>query len=239
MSAPKLVAPASNLLLSSLPPKEYNNFLTRSTLIELSSGEVLGEPGDVTSNVCFPIDCFISLICKVDKQSSMEIGTVGPDGMLGLNLVLGSKTSLLRAVVETSGSALSMAADKFLKIYENSKALQQNMKNYTYIRLNQLCLTASCHRFHVLSSRLARWILTAQDSIRSNEINVTHAHLAAKLGVRRAGITNAAGVLQKKKLISYKMGRLKILDRKGLEANTCGCYKEIKKTYEIIMNPPK
>ena len=167
----------------------------------------------------------------------MEIGTVGPDGMLGLNVILGSKSSLLRAVVETSGSAISMPSDQFLKIYEKSKALQQILKSYTYIRLNQLCLTASCHRFHVLSARLARWILTAQDSTRASEFYVTHECLAGKLGVRRAGITNAAGALQKKKLISYKMGRLKILDRKGLKANTCGCYQAIKDTYKRIMKP--
>ena len=235
MSAAKLVTPASNLLLSTLPPKEYNNFLTQSTLTELSSGEVLSNHGDLTSNVCFPIDCFISLICKVDNKSCMEVGIVGPDGMLGLNLILGSPTPLLGAVVETTGLAVSMSSNQFLKIYEKCNTLQQIMKNYTYVRLNQLCLLASCHRFHVLSARLARWILTAQDSIRSSEINVTHACLAAKLGVRRAGITNAAGALQKKKLISYKMGRLKILDRRGLKANTCGCYKAIRETYKRIM----
>ena len=165
----------------------------------------------------------------------MEIGTAGPEGMLGLNIVLGSKTSLLRAVVETSGTALSMPSDRFLQIYEKSNVLQQNLKNYTYIRLNQLCLTASCHRFHVLDARLSRWILTAQDCTRSSEINITHEFLAARLGVRRAGITKAAGILQKKKLISYRMGRLKILDRKGLEAITCGCYQAIKETYEKLM----
>lgn len=235
MSAAKLVVPVTNLLLASLPPKEYENFLAQSKLIEFSSGEVLGEPGDETSNVCFPIDCFISLICKVDNQSCMEIGTVGPEGMLGLNIVLGSKTSLLRTVVETSGTALCMPSDQFLQIYEKSSALQQKLKNYTYIRLNQLCLTASCHRFHVLDARLSRWILTAQDGTRSSEINITHESLAARLGVRRAGITKAAGILQKKKLISYKMGRLKILDRKGLEAITCGCYQAINETYKKLM----
>ena len=179
MSAAKLVVPATNLLLVSLPTKEYENFLAQSELIELSSGEVLGKPGEVTSNVCFPIDCFISLICKVDDQTSMEIGTAGPEGMLGLNIVLGSKTTLLRSVVETSGTALSMPSDRFLQIYEKSNALQQKMKNYTYIRLNQLCLTAGCHRFHILDARLSRWILTAQDCTRSSEINITHEFLAA------------------------------------------------------------
>jgi len=235
LSAAKLVVPATNLLLASLPSKEHENFVAQSKLIELSSGEVLAEPGDVTSSVCFPIDCFISLICQVDNQSSMEIGTAGPEGMLGLNIVFGSKTTLLRAVVETSGTALSMPSDRFLQIYEKSNVLQQNLKNYTYIRLNQLCLTASCHRFHVLDARLSRWILTAQDCTRSSEINITHEFLAARLGVRRAGITKAAGILQKKKLISYRMGRLKILDRKGLEAITCGCYQAIKETYKKIM----
>ncbi len=123
----------------------------------------------------------------------------------------------------------------FLKMYEKNPALKLKLLNYSYVRMSQLSQTAGCNRFHVLDARLCRWILMVQDCLQSSEFYITHECLANKLGVRRAGVTKAAGILQKKKLISYRMGHLKILDRKGLEAITCGCYQSIKEIYTKIM----
>ena len=234
MLSPKRI-PVSNLLLASLPRKESQNFLAHCEPVELVSSEILGEPGEKVHNVYFPIDCFISLVGPIDSQTSMEVGMVGNEGMIGLSLALGVKFSLLRFLVQGAGTALRMDADQFLQIYEKSFTLQQKLKAYAYVRMNQLSQTAGCNRFHVVHARLARWILMTQDCAHSNEFNITHEFLSYMLGVRRSGITESAGMLQKKKLISYSHGHLKILDRSGLEATACGCYQASKETYKKIL----
>jgi CRP-like cAMP-binding protein len=234
MPAAKLYTP-TNLLLASLSRKEYENILSLSKLVELNSGEILSEAGKKITGVYFPVDCYISLLRKIDDTSDMEIGSVGPEGMLGINLALQVKVTLLHAVVGTAGSALFLSTKLFLGIYEKSTVLQQKLQNYAYIRMCQLSQTSGCNRFHVLDGRLCRWILTAQDCTHSNELNITHESLSGKLGVRRAGVTKAAGILQKKKLISYSKGHLKILDRRGLETIACECYRLNKEIYKKIM----
>jgi CRP-like cAMP-binding protein len=234
MLAPKRVS-IVNLLLASLPSKEYQNFLARCEPVELVISEILGEPGEQVRNVYFPIDSFVSLVGPVDDQTSMEVGMVGNEGMIGLSLALGVRFSLLRFLVQGSGSALRMDADQFLQIYEKSPTLQQKLKAYAYVRMNQLSETAACNRFHTVNARLARWILMTQDCAHSNEFDITHEFLSYMLGVRRAGITESAGMLQKKKLISYSRGHLKVLDRSALKATTCGCYQASKETYKKIL----
>ena len=227
--------PATNLLLASLPRKEYQRFLARCEPVELVSSEILGEPGKRVRYVYFPVNSFISLLAPIDSQDSTEVGMVGNEGMLGLNLALGVKFSLLRALVQGAGTALRMNADQFLQIYEKSAILQQKLKAYAYVRMTQLSQTAGCNRFHVVEARLARWILMTQDCAHSNEFHITHEFLSYMLGVRRAGITESAGILQKKKLVSYSMGHLKILDSSGLEATACGCYQASKETYKKVL----
>jgi len=226
---------ATNLLLASLPHKEYQSFLAFCEPVELVSSEILGEPGKRVRCVYFPINSFISLVAPIDSQTSMEVGIVGNEGMLGLNLVLGIKFSLLRSLVLGTGIALRMDADRFLQIYEKCATLQQKLKAYAYVRMTQLSQTAGCNRFHVLVSRFARWILMTRDCAHSNEFHITHEFLSNILGVRRAGITEAAGMLQKKKLICYSRGNLKVLDRIGLEVVACRCYQASKATYKKIL----
>jgi len=234
MSATKGI-PTTNLLLAFLPRKEYQSFLARCEPVELVSSEILGEPGNRVRYVYFPVNSFISLVAPIDSQDSMEVGMVGNEGMLGLNLALGVKFSLLRALVQGGGTALRMDADQFLQIYEKSAILQQKLKAYAYVRMTQLSQTAGCNRFHVVEARLARWILMTRDCAHSNEFHITHEFLSYMLGVRRAGITESAGMLQKKKLICYSRGHLKILDRSGLETAACGCYQASKETYKKIL----
>jgi len=234
MSAAKLTAP-TNSLLASLSQKEYANILSISKLVELNSGEILGEPGEAIKYVYFPINCYISLQKYIDKKSSLEIGIIGPKGFYGLNYVLGVKITLLRAVVEASGKALSISSKSFLKLCKQNKALKRKLENYAYVRMSQLSQTTGCNRFHVLDSRLCRWILMVQDCLQSSEFYITHESLSKKLGVRRAGVTKAAGILQKKKLITYNKGRIKILDRSKLEALACECYQLNKETYNKII----
>ncbi len=227
--------PATNLLLASLPRKERQNYLSQGELVELVSSEILGEPGKRVRYVYFPINSFISLVAPIDSHASMEVGMVGNEGMLGLNLALGVKFSLLHALVQGAGKALRMDDDQFLKIFEKCAILQQKLRAYAYVRMTQLSQTAGCNRFHVVEARLARWILMTRDCAHSNEFHITHEFLSYMLGVRRAGITEAAGMLQRKKLISYSWGHLKILDRRGLETAACRCYQKSKETYKNIM----
>ena len=234
MSAAKLFTP-TNLLLASLPEKEYENILSLGKLVELSSGDILGQAGKNFHSIYFPVNCTISLISQLNGKTKMEIAIVGPEGMLGLNSLLDVKVSLLNSIVEVSGTALTIDNKVFHKVHSKSTALQKILKNYIFVRLYQFSQTATCNRFHVINARLARWILMAQDCAHFNEFYVTHECLANKLGVRRAGVTQAAGELQKKKLISYKKGHLRILDRKGLETITCGCYQLNKNIYKDIM----
>jgi CRP-like cAMP-binding protein len=234
MSPAKLAAP-TNFLLASLSQKEYVNVLSLSKLVELNSGEIIGEPGQKINYVYFPINCYISLQKNIDNKSNLEIGIIGPEGFYGLNLVLGVGVTLLRAVVEASGTALSISSKSFLKLCKKNSELTQKLHNYTYVRMSQLSQTTGCNRFHVLDARLCRWILMVQDCLQSSEFYITHECLSKKLGVRRAGITKAAGILQKKKLISYNKGHIKILDRSKLEVLACGCYQLNKETFNKII----
>ncbi len=234
MLAPKRI-PVANLLLASLPRKESQNFLARCEPVELIFSEILNEPGKRVRHVYFPTKSFISLVAPIDSQTSMEVGMVGHEGMVGLNLALGVKFSLLRAIVQGAGTALRMDAVQFLQIYEKSAILQQKLKAYAYVRMTQLSQTIGCNRFHFMSARLARWILMTQDCAHSNEFHITHEFLSYMLGVRRASVTESAGILQKKKLINYSWGRVRILDRSGLEATACECYRASKEKYKKIL----
>jgi len=234
MSPAKLTTP-TNFLLDSLPQKEYLNILSHCKLVELHSGQIIGEPGQKINHVYFPIRCYISLQKKIDAKSSLEIGIVGPQGFYGLNLVLDVGITLLRAVVEASGTALSISSKSFLKICEKNTVLKRKLENYVYVRMSQLSQTTGCNRFHTLDARLCRWILMVQDCLQTSEFYITHECLSKKLGVRRAGVTKAAGILQKKKLISYNKGHIKILDRNKLEALACECYQSNKETYKKII----
>lgn len=228
-------SPISNQLLASLPSKEYKSFIEHCEPVDLYLSETLNKPGKHTRHVYFPITSFVSLITPIDSQTNIEVGMVGYEGMVGLNHALGVKFSLLLSLVQGAGKALRMDAAKFLQIFEKSTALQQKLRAYAYVRMNQLAQTIGCNRFHPVDSRLACWMLIANDCAHSNEFTITHEFLSYMLGIRRAGISKSAGILQKKGLISYKRGKLRVLDRRGLEAVSCRCYQANKNTYKKIM----
>ncbi|MES1982551.1 MAG: Crp/Fnr family transcriptional regulator [Pseudomonadota bacterium] len=227
--------PAQNSLLVALPYDDRQHFIEHCEQVELSINDILCEPGEPIRYVYFPTDSVISLLARVDDHSSLEVGLVGNEGMLGIPLMLGVEVSSLQFVVQGSGSAWRMDATTFRRALQRSPGLKLELNRYLYVLTSQLAQSAACNRFHVVEARLARWLLMIRDRVHSDQFHVTHQVLAYVLGVRRVGITKAASSLQRKKLISYSRGNVKILDGKGLEAASCRCYQTDKDTYERLL----
>jgi CRP-like cAMP-binding protein len=210
--------------------------LAECETVELAFANVLYTPGERLRDVYFPTTSFISLIMPVDEAASLEVGMIGNEGMFGIPLVLGVDVSPVRAVVQGAGSALRMDATPFCRELGRSQALQREMDRYVFVHLSQLAQTAACTRFHVVEARLARWLLMTQDRAHADTFNITQEFLAFMLGVRRVGVTKAAGALQRRNLIHYSRGNITVLDRRGLKAASCGCYKADRDSYDRILS---
>ncbi|MEP7181978.1 MAG: Crp/Fnr family transcriptional regulator [Betaproteobacteria bacterium] len=228
-------AATGNRLLDTLPGRDLRRVLAGCETIELAFGEVLYTPGERLGYAYFPTRSFISLVMPVDASASLEVGLVGSEGLFGIPLALGADASPVRAVVQGAGSALRMAAARFCGELQRSPALQRNVDRYVLVHLSELAQTAGCTRFHMVEARLARWLLMTQDRARADAFHVTHEFLALMLGVRRVGVTKAAGALQQRGLIHYRRGNVTVLDRRGLKAASCGCYKADREAYVRIL----
>jgi CRP-like cAMP-binding protein len=227
--------PAVNRLLEALPKNDLRRMRSRCDAVELAFADVLYTPGERLSQVYFPTTGFISLIMPAGASASLEVGLVGNEGMFGIPLALGVDVSPMRAVVQGAGSALRMGAASFRRLLAQSPALQREIDRYVFVHLTQLAQTAACTRFHVVEARLARWLLMTQDRAHANAFHVTQEFLALMLGVRRVGVTKAAGALQKRNLIHYRRGNITVLDRRGLKAASCGCYQADRESYDRIL----
>ena len=224
-----------NRLLAALPRKDYQRLSTSFDCVELRFSEVLCKPGDRIQHVYFPAGSFVSVAAPVNRQASMEVGLIGNEGILGIPLILGIDLSPLRATVCGAGSALRMDTASFRRELGRSLPLQQCLNRYLYALMAQFAQAVACTRFHVLEERLARWLLMTHDRAHSKTFHLTHDFLADMLGVRREGVTKAAGSLQRNKVITYSRGRLTILDRGRLEAASCHCYEVMKGIYDDIL----
>ena len=206
--------------------------------VELAFADVLYTPPERLTHVYFPTHNFISLIMAVGESASLEVGLVGNEGMFGIPLVLGVGVSPVRAVavVQRAGSALRMDASTFCRELGRNQALHREIDRYVFVHLSQLAQTAACTRFHVVEARLARWLLMTQDRAHADNFHVTQEFLALMLGVRRVGVTKAASSLQERRLIRYSRGDIRVLDRRGLKAASCGCYKADRESYARILS---
>jgi CRP-like cAMP-binding protein len=214
----------ANSLLASLPRQDHQRLLAEAEPVTLAYGEVLHEPGQRIRQVYFPSDAQVSILVVIENGKALEVALVGREGMIGIELALGVDHSSVRALVQGSGNALRMRAGAFLDELTRCAPLQRELHRYAHAKLSQARQTAACNRFHPVVERLARWLLMTRDRVRSNRFHMTHEFLADVLGVRRVGVTNAAGDLQRRKLIGYRRGDITILDRVGLEAASCPCY---------------
>jgi hypothetical protein len=232
----KKIEAATNRLLAALPKKDYQRLLPRLEPVTLIFGDILFEPGDLLRYVYFPNNSIISLLSAVDKREHLEVGIVGNDGMAGLPVFMGVNRSRTRGLVQGAGDAMRMTATSLGKEVGNGGALHKLLHRYTHSLLTQISQSAACNRFHQVNARLARWLLMTHDRVEGNEFRLTQEFLSHMLGVRREQVTIAAGALQKKKLISYSRGQIRILNRAGLEAVSCKCYATVREEYDNFPN---
>jgi len=217
-----------NEVLNALPRQDLERLLSGLELVTLTYGEILYEPGDPIHYVYFPLDSLVSLLTLVDGHLALEVGMVGYEGMVGTPITLGVMRSSVRALVQGTGTALRMSAVRFRLEFRKSSALQRALYHYVHMLMAQVTQTAACNRFHQVHSRLARWLLMTRDRLRSEQFHLTQEFLACMLGVRRVGVTKAASALQRKKLIRYTRGQIRILDGAALEAAACACYRIVR-----------
>jgi hypothetical protein len=195
--------------------------------VELIFGTALCEPDQPIAHVYFPLTGFISLVKTVETHQPLEIALIGNEGMLGATLALGVDIVPLRGIVQGSGAALRMSAPQLHSDLRDCPALLGVLNRYLYVMMAQLAQTAACTHFHEIEARLVRWLLMTHDRAHADHFHLTHKFLADMLGVQRSAITIAAGALQKRNLIHYTRGEISILDRRGLEATACVCYKAV------------
>jgi CRP-like cAMP-binding protein len=229
------LAAAENHLIELLPRADRKRLLSSCEPVQLVLGDVVYESGAQARDALFPVDGFVSLVARIDSHPGLEVGMVGREGMLGVHLALGVSTVPLHAVVQGPGMAWRISATDFRRELALSAALQRGMGRYTHVLMSQLASSAACLRFHMIEPRLARWLLMSQDRAHADRFDMTQEFLAYMLGVRRVGITAAAGALQRKGLIRYSRGDLKVLDREGLEAMACACYAADQKAYGELL----
>jgi CRP-like cAMP-binding protein len=223
VTTPKSARP-ENLLLASLPAADRRLLMASGEPVDLAPAQLLARSGEPVRHVFFPINSFVSLATPFGVGTNVELGLIGNEGMLGASLLLGVQTSPLRATVQGSGQAWKLDGRTFTRALRSSPALRRELGRYVYVLMSQLALAAACSHFHLVEARLARWLLMTRDRAHSSKFHITHDALAYMLSVRREGVTQAAGALQRRGIIRYSRGDIEIVSPRRLEAAACGCY---------------
>jgi CRP-like cAMP-binding protein len=233
--APTGRIPQQNHLLAALPAGDYERLVPHLELIPLKLGEVLYEPGVQLRYVYFPTTSIVSLLYVMEDGASAEIAIVGNEGILGISLFMGGETTPSRAVVQSAGYGYRLKAQLLKDEFQRFGPMLHLLLRYTQALITQMAQTAVCNRHHSVDQQLCRWLLLSLDRLASNELSMTQELIANMLGVRREGVTEAAGKLQEAGLISYRRGRITVLDRPGLEARSCECYQVVKKELDRLL----
>jgi CRP-like cAMP-binding protein len=226
---------ANNRLLASLPPDVYERMRPYCQLVPLELGASVYEAGAKQPYVYFPIDSIVSLLYVMKDGASAEIAIVGNEGLVGIALFMGGETTPSRAVVQSAGHAYRLPSKRLKEEFECGGPLQHLLLRYTQALITQMSQTAVCNRHHSIEQQLCRWLLLSIDRLPTNVLTMTQELIANMLGVRREGVTDAAGKLQDAGLIQYSRGRITVLDRPGLERQVCECYGVVKKEFERLL----
>jgi CRP-like cAMP-binding protein len=228
-------SPKQNHLLGALPASDYERLAAHLELISMGLGDVLYESGDQLPYVYFPTTCIVSLLYVMEDGASAEIAIVGNEGILGISLFMGGDTTPSRAVVQSAGHGFRLRARLLKSEFERFSSTMHLLLRYTQALITQMAQTAVCNRHHSVDQQLCRWLLLSLDRLASNELSMTQELIANMLGVRREGVTGAAGKLQDAGLIRYHRGRITVLDRPGLEARACECYQVVKTEFDRLL----
>ncbi|MDB5816673.1 MAG: hypothetical protein JWQ11_313 [Rhizobacter sp.] len=227
--------PKSNHLLAALPPQEWERWEPYLQYAELPLGHVLYEPGMTMAHMYFPTTAIVSLLYVMENGASAEIAVVGNEGLVGISLFMGGASTSSRAVVQSAGHGFKIKADVMKAEFDKAGPVLHLVLRYTQALITQMAQTAVCNRHHSLDQQLCRWLLLSLDRLHSDELVMTQELIANMLGVRREGVTEGALKLQKAGLITYARGRIKVIDRAGLEKRSCECYAVVKKEYDRLL----
>jgi CRP-like cAMP-binding protein len=220
--------PQLNHLLAALPPDVQGRLFEHIELVKLPLGKVLYESGDTMRHVYFPTDSIISLLYVMESGASAEISVVGNEGVVGISLFMGGESTPSRAVVQSAGSAYQMSGQRLKDEFNRHSELMVLLLRYTQSLITQMAQTAVCNRHHSIDQQLCRWLLLSLDRLSNNKLTMTQELIANMLGVRREGVTEAAGKLQRLGVIDYSRGHITVLDRPKLETLSCECYAVVK-----------
>jgi CRP-like cAMP-binding protein len=227
--------PRQNHLLAAVPTPETKRLYPHLELVPMPLGDVLYESGDQLQYVYFPTDSIVSLLYVMADGSSAEIAVVGNEGLIGIALFMGGETMPNRAVVQSAGDAYRLKGQVLKEEFNRAGELQHLLLRYTQALLTQMSQTAVCNRHHSVDQQLCRWLLLSMDRLPSNQLTMTQELIANMLGVRREGVTEAAGKLQSAGLIHYSRGHITVLDRPRLEARVCECYQVVKTEFDRLL----
>lgn len=225
-----------NRLLAVLPAEEYQRLVPNLEPVTFNLGDVIYQSGGHIDYIYFLTDCIVSLLYTMEDGMSAEIGVVGNEGVIGIALFMGGNTMPNRALVQSAGAAIRMKAQFLQEEFKRGGEFQHLLLRYTQALVTQISQTAVCNRLHSVDRQLCRWLLLSHDRLQTDELVMTHEMIANMLGTRREGVTIAAGKLQDAGLITYYRGRIKIVDRAGLEATVCECYQVVKVEFDRLLN---
>ncbi|WP_331345149.1 Crp/Fnr family transcriptional regulator [Cellvibrio sp. UBA7661] len=235
---PQSPKPQFNHLLAALPSGVFQRLVPNLELVSLPLGKVLYESGDTLRHVYFPVDCIVSLLYVMENGASAEISVVGREGIIGVALFMGGESTTSRAIIQSGGYAYRLLAYKFKDEFNRHTELLMLLLRYTQSLITQMAQTAVCNRHHSIDQQLCRWLLLSLDRLPDNHITMTQELIANMLGVRREGVTEAAGKLQKLGVIEYSRGKITVLDRYSLEQLSCECYAVVKKETDRLLPCP-